>query len=239
MEADPSLLSFQVALGVLLVDILLSGDNAIVIALVCRTLSKEHRSKALWLGVLGAFFARLVLTACASLAMNLPLLKLVGGLLLLKIAIDLIIDNVAQNAKSGPPAHSSAQDIFTAAKTIVLADIVMSLDNVLALSAITQSNWQMLVLGLLLSIPILMFGSLYLSRLLDVFPYFLWLGGAMLGGIAGSLIIDDPVFGGAFSTASSLAPLIVPLLASGFVVLISRVIAANTQRMHSLSKPPA
>ncbi len=163
MEADPSLLSLNVALGVLLVDILLSGDNAIVIALVCRRLSKEHRTKALWMGVLGAFVARLVLTSCATLAMHLPLVKLIGGLLLLKISIELIVDNAGQDSSGAKSDHSGANDIYSAARTIILADIVMSLDNVLALSAITQNNWQMLAAGLLLSIPILMFGSLYLS----------------------------------------------------------------------------
>ena len=239
MEADPSLLSFNVALGVLLVDILLSGDNAIVIALVCRSLSLEHRTKALWLGVAGAFLARLVLTSCASMAMNLPLIKLLGGLLLLKISIDLIVDNANPQAVPPEQRHSSAGDLFTAAKTIVLADIVMSLDNVLALSAITQNNFPMLVAGLLLSIPILMFGSLYISRLLDVFPYLLWAGGAILGAVSGSLIIEDPIFGGAFSNASSMAGVVVPVLAAGFVVQIGRVISVNAQRMQSVPRPPS
>ena len=170
MEVDASIWSMNVALGVLLVDILLSGDNAIVIALVCRSLSPAHRTKALWLGVLGAFGARLVLTTVASMAMNLPLIKLIGGLLLLKISIDLIVDNAAQDGLPIDPEGSTAEDIFAAARTIILADIVMSLDNVVALSAVTQNNFQMLMAGLLLSIPILMFGSLYIARLLDVFP---------------------------------------------------------------------
>ncbi len=239
MAADPSLLSFNVALGVLLADILLSGDNAIVIALVCRSLSPEQRTKALWLGVIGAFLARLVLTGCATLAMSLPLIKLIGGILLLKISIDLIVDNLSHDADPPGERHSSAGDLFSAARTIVLADVVMSLDNVLALSAITQNNWPMLVVGLVLSIPILMFGSLYISRLLDVFPYLLWVGGAILGAMSGSLIIDDSIFGGAFSTASSMAPLVVPVVTGAFVVQISRVVAANAQRMGSVPKPPS
>jgi YjbE family integral membrane protein len=237
VEADPSLLSFNVAFGVLLVDILLSGDNAIVIALVCRSLSKEHRAKALWLGVIGAFLARLVLTSCATLAMNLPLIKIIGGFLLLKISIDLIVENANPELSSQEPQHSSAQDIYSAATTIVLADIVMSLDNVLALSAITQNNWQMLVVGLLLSIPILMFGSLYISKLLDIFPRFLWAGGAILGGVSGSLIVDDPVFDGAFSNATSMAPLVVPFLTAILVVQMSRVIVFNSRQLQLVRKP--
>ena len=239
MEADPSLLSLNVALGVLLVDILLSGDNAIVIALVCRRLSKEHRTKALWMGVLGAFVARLVLTSCATLAMHLPLVKLIGGLLLLKISIELIVDNAGQDSSGAKSDHSGANDIYSAARTIILADIVMSLDNVLALSAITQNNWQMLAAGLLLSIPILMFGSLYLSRLLELFPHLLWVGGAILGGVSGALIVDDPIFDGALNNASSMVPLVGPLLAAEFVVQISRVIASNVQRMQAMATPPS
>ena len=237
MEADASVWSLNVAMGVLLVDILLSGDNAIVIALVCRSLSKEHRSKALWLGVLGAFGARLVLTGVATMAMNLPLIKLIGGILLLKISIDLIVDNAGADGLPLDTQDSSPGDVFAAARTIILADIVMSLDNVVALSAISQNNFQMLVAGLLLSIPILMFGSLYIARLLDVFPYLVWVGGAILGGVSGALIIDDPVFGGAFSSASSLANLVVPVIAAGFVLQISRVITANAGTMGPLVKP--
>ncbi len=235
MEVDASIWSMNVALGVLLVDILLSGDNAIVIALVCRSLSPAHRTKALWLGVLGAFGARLVLTTVASMAMNLPLIKLIGGLLLLKISIDLIVDNAAQDGLPIDPEGSTAEDIFAAARTIILADIVMSLDNVVALSAVTQNNFQMLIAGLLLSIPILMFGSLYIARLLDVFPYLLWVGGAILGGVSGALIIDDPIFGGA--SASSLANLVVPVISAGFVLQMSRVMGENAASLRMLEKP--
>ena len=237
MEADPSLLSVNVALGVLLVDILLSGDNAIVIALVCRSLSKEHRIKALWLGVLGAVLARVVLTSWATFAMNLPLIKLLGGLVLLKISIELIVDIAKNKHLPAERQNSSASDIYAAAKTIVLADIVMSLDNVLALSAVTQNNFQMLTVGLLISIPILMFGSFYISSLLDVFPYLLWVGGAILGAVSGALIIDDPIFGSAFANASSVANLVVPAIAAVFVVMQSRIIVSNGASMQARPKP--
>ncbi len=237
MEADASVWSLNVAMGVLLVDILLSGDNAIVIALVCRSLSQAHRSKALWLGVLGAFGARLLLTGVATMAMNLPLIKLIGGLLLLKISIDLIVDNAGQDGLPIDAQDSTPGDVFAAARTIILADIVMSLDNVVALSAISQNNFQMLMAGLLLSIPILMFGSLYIARLLDVFPYLVWVGGAILGGVSGALIIDDPVFGGAFSSASTVANLVVPVIAAGFVLQMSRVMGRNAHAMAGLDKP--
>ncbi|MDR3368384.1 TerC family protein [Rhodoferax sp.] len=237
MEVDASVWSFNVALGVLLVDILLSGDNAIVIALVTRTLDKKHRMKALWLGILGAFAARLFLTSIATFAMEIPLIKLIGGFLLLKISIGLIIDNSDQGPSALDDHLSSRGDIFSAVRTIVLADVVMSLDNVLALSAITQNNFQMLMAGLLLSIPILMFGSLYIARLLDVYPELLWVGGAILGGVSGGLMVDDPILGGAIVNPSSLASLVVPVLAAAYTVMQSKIILRNQQSLGDRTPP--
>ncbi len=237
MEADPSVWSFNVALGVLLVDILLSGDNAIVIALVSRTLDKKHRMKALWLGIVGAFAARVFLTSIATFAMEIPLIKLIGGFLLLKISIGLIIDNSDQDTSVLAEHSSSRGDIFSAVRTIVLADVVMSLDNVLALSAVTQNNFQMLMAGLLLSIPILMFGSLYIARLLDVYPELLWVGGAILGAVSGGLIVDDPIFGGAIVNPSSLASLVVPVLAGAYTVMQSKIILRNQQSLGARTPP--
>jgi YjbE family integral membrane protein len=237
METDPSIWSFNVTLGVVLVDILLSGDNAIVIALVSRTLDKKHQMKALWLGIIGAFVARLFLTSIASFAMEIPLIKLIGGFLLLKISIGLIIGNVDQDPMAQQDHPSTRGDIFSAVKTIVLADVVMSLDNVLALSAITQNNFQILMAGLLLSIPILMFGSLYIARLLDVYPELLWVGGAILGAVSGGLIVDDPVFGGTIVNPSSLASLVVPVLAAAYTVMQSRIILRNQKSLADRTPP--
>ena len=239
MDADPSLISFNVILGVLLVDILLSGDNAIVIALVCRSLPKSSQYRVMWLGILGAFLARVLLTSVATMAMQLPLIKLVGGLLLLQISVGLIVDNV-QSDKHGEDPHLEPQNnVWAAAKTIILADLVMSLDNVLALSAVTHNNLEMLVLGLVLSIPILMFGSIYISKLLDMFPLLLWLGAAILGGVSGGLLIDDPIFDGAFSSDATLSHFVIPLLAAGAVVQISRIMLANRSAVRGLPKPPS
>ena len=192
MEITSTALSFQVILGVLLVDILLSGDNAIVIALVCRSLPKSAQAKVMWIGILGAFLARLFMTSIAVFVMEWPLIKLIGGLLLLKISVDLVLDNAKLSRANGLPVEITPQSTtWAAARTIILADVVMSLDNVLALSAVTDNHLGMLVVGLVLSIPILMFGSIYISRALDRFPLLLWVGAAILGGVAGSMLIED------------------------------------------------
>lgn len=237
MPVDSNLFSVNAAIGVLLVDILLSGDNAIVIALVCRTLVKEDRIRALWLGMAGAFMARLVLTSSASLIMRLPFIKLIGGLLLLKISIELIVNNSLSDHLPFDAQQLVPSDIYTAAKTIIIADVVMSLDNVLALSAITQGNFTMLTVGLLMSIPILMFGSLYIARLLDVFPHFLWFGAAMLGGVSGSLMVQDRLFGDAFVNASSVTNLVAPLLAALYVVIQSNIVLGNRSGMRQTLMP--
>ena len=179
----------------------------------------------------------MVFTSCANLLMQLPLLKLIGGLTLLKIAIDLIVKNHSPRRVHLP--SSQTHDLWAAAKTIVLADIVMSLDNVLALSAVTQNNWLMLLIGLLLSLPMLMFGSVYVSRLLDAFPNFLWLGAAILGGVAGKLIADEAALEGVFGGPSSVANLVFPALCATFVVLMSRAIAANAKKLQGRPRPVA
>ena len=238
MDVDPNVISFNVILGVLLVDILLSGDNAIVIALVCRSLPKSAQFRVMWLGILGAFLARVLLTGVATMAMQLPFLKLIGGLLLLKISVGLIVDNIKSEPGEGGLELEPQQTVWAAAKTIILADLVMSLDNVLALSAVTHNNFEMLTLGLLLSIPILMFGSIYIAKLIDMFPLFLWLGAAVLGGVSGGLLIDDPIFDGLFSADATLSHFVIPVLAAGCVVQISRIILANRTAVQGLKKPP-
>ena len=237
MEADPSLISLNVILGVLLVDILLSGDNAIVIALVCRSLPKSAQFRVMWLGILGAFLARLLLTCVASLAMQLPIIKLVGGLLLLRISIGLIVDNVQAHHPAVEDFAAPKKSVYEAAKTIILADVVMSLDNVLALSAVTNNNFEMLILGLVLSIPILMFGSSYIAKLLDMFPILLWGGAAVLGGVSGGLLIDDPLFEGMFSAENSVSHFVVPVLAAAFVVQTARIILATRVLVQNRPKP--
>ena len=217
--------SFQVILGVLLVDILLSGDNAIVIALVCRSLPKSAQAKVMWIGISGAFLARLLMTSIAVLVMEIPLIKIIGGLLLLKISVDLIVDNVKSESGHAPAVDLAPQaTMWAAARTIIVADVVMSLDNVLALSAVTDNHFGMLIFGLVLSIPILMFGSIYIARALDRFPILLWVGAALLGGVAGPMLIEDVVLSPYLPPDNPWLHYGASAAAAVCVVLISRVI---------------
>lgn len=239
MEADASSLwSLNVALGVALSDIILGADNAIVIALACRKLPQHLRQKAMVLGVAGAFFARLILTAMASMVMALPFLRLVGGLLLVQIAIRLCTEGESADDAS-PAANDSQRDnIFAAAQMIIVADLLMSLDNVLALTAVAQHNVLMLAIGLLLSVPILLIASTQVSKILGMFPQFVWIGGAFLGAAAGSLIAEDFVFGDLLTGNSSLANIYLPVLLGAYVIVQSHIVAQRKPAMQGLQRPP-
>lgn len=238
MEADASSLwSLNVALGVTLSDIILGADNAIVIALACRKLPQHLRRKAMLLGVAGAFFARLILTAMASMVMALPFLRLVGGLLLVQIAIRLCTEDESADEASSASDDNQRDNIFVAAQMIIVADLLMSLDNVLALTAVAQHNVLMLAIGLLLSVPILLVASTQVSKILSMFPQFVLIGGAFLGATAGSLIAEDYVFGDLLTGNSSVANIYLPVLLSVYVIAQSHIVAQRKPDMLGLRKP--
>ena len=230
-------LSFQVLFGVLLVDVLLSGDNAIVIALVCRSLPKTAQAKVMWIGILGAFLARLLMTSIAVFVMALPLIKIIGGLLLLKISVDLILDNVKLGRSAEHAVDVAPQStVWAAARTIIVADVVMSLDNVLALSAVTDNHFGMLIVGLVLSIPILMFGSIYIARALDRFPLLLWLGAAILGGVAGGMLIEDALLDPYLPRGTEWLHYAACVVAALLVVAVSYALLRKRMRIRSQTK---
>jgi YjbE family integral membrane protein len=176
-----------------LIDLLLSGDNALVIALVCRRLSPLVRRQAVWLGTVAGVALRIGLTALAALILSLPLLKVVGAVLLVVIAIRLVIE---PHARVEADAGGRRNDLWTAVATILVADTVMSIDNILAVAAAAHGSYLLLSLGLLLSVPILVFGSQMLSGVLDRYPLLIAAGSALLGWVAGDMAIADPLVKG-------------------------------------------
>ncbi len=175
---------------IILIDILLGGDNAILIALACKDLSPKLRRKGIFWGTALAIVLRIVLVSFAMSLLNIPFLKLVGGLLLLWIGIKMFIPHDSH-------ANISSSDRFwSAIKTILIADLVMSIDNVVAMAAAAQSVSQehqtaLIIFGVLLSIPIVVWGSQLVLKALDKYPIIISLGGALMGWIAGSLILGD------------------------------------------------
>ncbi|MXQ53658.1 TerC family protein [Shimazuella alba] len=172
---------------IVLSDLLLSGDNAVVIGMAARRLPNELRRRAILIGSGIAVVLRASLTTVATYLLHIPFLMTAGGLLLFFIAGKLVIGDA--NEKT----HVEAGGTFRSAiKTIIIADVVMSLDNVMAVAGAAHGNVWLVLFGLALSIPLLMWGSGFVARFIAKFPFILYLGGAVLGYIAGDLIIHDP-----------------------------------------------
>ncbi len=185
---------FWVALGqIIIIDILLGGDNAVVIALACRKLPPAQRTKGIIWGTAGAIILRVVLIAFAMTLLNLPFLKFVGALLLVWIGIKLLAPD-----EEGHGEVASSDRLFAAIKTIIVADLVMSVDNVIAIAGAAQNAGEhsllLVVLGLLISIPIIVWGSQLVIKLMERYPLIITAGGMLLGWIAGGMLVSDPVF---------------------------------------------
>jgi YjbE family integral membrane protein len=184
---------FWIAVGqIIMIDILLGGDNAVVIALACRGLPPEQRKWGIIWGTVGAIVLRVLLIAFALTLLTVPYLKLVGAVLLLWIGIKLLMP---QEDESHGNINSSDK-LWGAVKTVIIADLVMSVDNVLAIAGAAENagNHQLglVIFGLLVSIPIIVAGSQIVLKLMDRFPHIITLGGMLLGWIAGQMAITDP-----------------------------------------------
>ncbi|GLS16696.1 TerC family protein [Hydrogenophaga electricum] len=186
---------FWIALGqIIIIDILLGGDNAVVIALACRKLPPAQRTKGIIWGTAGAIVLRVILIAFAMTLLNIPFLKLVGAILLVWIGIKLLAPD-----EEGHDNIQGSDKLLAAIKTIIVADLVMSVDNVIAIAGAAQNAGQdhsmlLVVLGLLISIPIIVWGSQLVIKLMARFPVIITLGGMLLGWIAGGMVVTDPAF---------------------------------------------
>jgi YjbE family integral membrane protein len=186
--------AFWIAVGqIILIDILLGGDNAVVIALACRGLPPEQRRKGIFYGTAGAIVLRVILIVFALTLLKVPFLKFVGGLLLIWIGIKLLMP---QEEGEGHGHIQSSDRLWGAVKTVIVADLVMSVDNVLAIAGAAESAGRhqvpLVIFGLLVSIPIIVAGSQLVLKLMDRFPIIITLGGMLLGWIAGEMIASDP-----------------------------------------------
>ena len=189
--------AFWVGLGkIIWVNLLLSGDNAVVIALAARSLPPHQQKMAVMWGAGAAVLMRVILTIFAVALLTLPWLKIVGGVLLLWIGIKLLVPEDEEEEVA------SSDNLWQAIKTILIADLVMSLDNVLAVAAAADSaaptpdlvamKYTLLILGLAISIPIVIFGSTLMLKLMERWPVIITFGGALLGWIAGEMMVTDP-----------------------------------------------
>ena len=175
-------------LQIIWIDLLLSGDNAVVIALACRSLPPEQRKWGIILGAAAAIILRIAFALVISQLLQIPLLKAVGGLLLFWIAVKLITGEEAEEKNI-----AASDKLWQAVKTIAIADAVMSLDNVVAIAAASKGEPWLFIFGLALSIPLIMVGAQLIMNLITRYPVFVWAGAALLGWIAGEMIISDPL----------------------------------------------
>jgi YjbE family integral membrane protein len=176
------------------INIILSGDNAVVIAMAARSLPPEQQKKAVLFGSGAAVVLRIVLTVVAAKLLALPYLQIVGGALLLWIGVQLLSDE--DEDEGGAKEYGS---MFAAVRTILLADLVMSLDNVIAVAAAAQGSMVLLVLGLAISIPLVIFGSTLMIKLMERFPIIVMLGAALIGWVGGETIMSDVSLHGVLS----------------------------------------
>ena len=221
---------FWIALSqIILINIVLSGDNAVVIALASRSLPPAQQKKAILFGSMGAIVLRVVLTFFAVYLLTLPFLKMVGAALLLWIGIGLLKSDDGEEDLEG---HSN---LAAAIKTIVMADLVMSLDNVIGVAAAAKGNVPLLVFGLVISIPLIIFGSTLILKLMGRFPIIITLGAALLGWVAGEMAMGDPAIA-TWSADQHVLHTLVPALGAVAVVVIGKWL---TSRQHAASSEQA
>ena len=183
--------------SIVLANIVLSGDNAVVIAMAARTLKPEQRGKAIFWGSAAAIVMRIILTIVAIQLLSLPYLKIIGAILLVYIGVDLL-KGEDEEGDDGKEING----MLAAIRTILIADLVMSLDNVLAVAAAAKGNLSLLVLGLLVSIPLIIFGATLLTKVMERFPIIITIGAALLGFLAGEMLLTDPAVTTQFGAVS-------------------------------------
>jgi YjbE family integral membrane protein len=202
------------------INILLSGDNAVVIALACRNLPLKEQKQAFAIGAIGVIVLMTALTAFAAYLMSLPYLEMIGSVLLVWIGIKLLAPG---DADDGEGKVSSS--FWDAVKTIIIADIVMSLDNVLAMAGVAKGHLGMLFLGMVITIPLVLFGSALIMKLMERFPVFITFGAGLLGWVAGEMAIADPAVKGTIEAHAHYMDFVAPVVGAAAVVIAGRILA--------------
>ena len=224
---DPTSPAFWIAvLQIIAIDILLGGDNAVVIALACRKLPEAQRKKGIFWGVAGAIVLRVVMIFFALQLLAVPWLKIVGALLLFWIGVKLLLPEEGD----GHGNIDGGSTLLSAIKTIIVADAVMSLDNVIAVAGASHGNMTLVIFGILVSIPIVVWGSQLVLKLMDRYPAVITAGGALLGWIGGGMIPGDPALPADLFDAIPYAKTAMAVLGAVLVVIIGKVLAARAAK---------
>ena len=219
---DP--LFWTALLKIIGVNIVLSGDNAVVIALAARSLPPQQQKTAVIWGSVAAIAMRVVLTLFAVALLDMAWLKLVGSALLLWIGVKLLVP------ESEGPDIKASDNMIAAIRTILIADLVMSLDNVIAVAAAAGGNVTLLVLGLAISIPLVIFGATLLLKVMERWPIIITIGAALLGFVAGEMAWEDKAVSGFTSQFPAYLKYVIAVLGAAFVVLLGRYFAGESLR---------
>lgn len=212
-------------LQIIAIDIVLGGDNAVVIALACRRLPEEQRNRVIFWGVFGAIAIRVVLIFFALSLLAMPYLKIVGAVLLLWIGVKLL--------QPEPEGHAheiaASTSLMGAIKTIIIADAVMSLDNVIAIAGAAKDSMGLVIFGLVVSVPIIVWGSKLVLRLMERYPMTIVIGAGLLGWIAGDMAVTDVITSEWVNDNASYLRWVMPVCMTLFVVTIGKWLAARTK----------
>ncbi len=212
---------------IILVNIVLSGDNAVVIALAARSLPPHQQKKAIAWGAGAAVVMRIILTIIAVEMLKWPWLKLIGAVLLLWIAVKLLLPEDGDG-----DSINSSDNLWAAIKTILIADLVMSLDNVIGVAAAAKGSMTLLILGLAISIPLVIFGATVLMKLMQRFPVIITIGAGLLGWVAGDMAATDPVVKGWVDANAAWLHWAAPAAGALFVVVLGKWLAARAEAGH-------
>ena len=213
---------FWLALSqIILINIVLSGDNAVVIALACRSLPAQQQKKAIIFGSIGAIVLRIILTFFAVYLLSQPYLKLIGAALLLWIGVGLLKGDDDDEDIEGNSG------LLAAVKTIIIADLVMSLDNVIGVAAAAKGDVALLVIGLVISIPLIIFGSTIILKLMARFPVIITIGAGLLGWVAGEMCLTDPAIKGWVDQQPHVLHYIVPAVGALLVIAVGKWLASR------------
>ena len=223
--------TFAIMVEIIVINVLLSGDNAVVIALACRSLPPAQRKWGVMLGSGAAVVLRVLFTLVVVQLLALLYLKLIGGLLLLWIAVKLVVDETDHSK-----VHATSS-IWNAVRTIAIADAVMSLDNVVAIAAAAKGSMPLIIFGLVISIPLVVFGSAMLLKLIERFPVLVWAGAALLGWVAGDITSDDPVLVTWFGTLAAGVDHWMPPVFAALVLAIAWALTQRANRREAGTTP--
>ena len=214
-------------LKIVWINIILSGDNAVVIALAARSLPPHQQKQAVLWGSGAAVVLRIALTVVAAKLLELPYLQIVGGCLLLWIGVQLLGEEEEDDGES-----KEYGNLMAAVRTILIADLVMSLDNVIAVAAAAQGDTTLLILGLAISIPLVIFGSTLMIKLMERFPIIVLLGAALIGWVGGETIVNDVSMRGVLA-ANPWLHYVAAAIGAAFVVALGKSLQARAARRHA------